>query len=124
MSTKVLALTVDCHDSDRLAEFWCAALDYREIERWTDSHGLEYLTIGDPADADGLRVLFQPVPEGKVVKNRLHLDLGPVERDQREEVERLIGLGASLLDEAPEDPWIVLTDPEGNEFCVLPRQDH
>lgn len=58
------------------------------------------------------------------MKNRLHLDLGPVERDQREEVDRLIGLGASLLDEAPEHPWIVLADPEGNEFCVLPRQDH
>ncbi|WP_113695436.1 VOC family protein [Amycolatopsis albispora] len=123
MSTKVLALTIDCHDAGRLAGFWCAALDYREIERWQDAHGVEYLTIGDPADADGLRVLFQPVPEGKQVKNRLHLDLGPVERDQRAEVDRLIGLGASLLDEAPEHPWIVLADPEGNEFCVLPQQD-
>ncbi|SEC95638.1 hypothetical protein SAMN04489727_5748 [Amycolatopsis tolypomycina] len=63
---------------------------------------------------------WQPLSEDKAVKNRLHLDLAPVEQDQRAEVERLVMLGAKVLDDPADDPWIVLADPEGNEFCVLP----
>ncbi|MGW5743849.1 VOC family protein [Amycolatopsis sp. NPDC003861] len=65
---------------------------------------------------------WQPLSEEKAVKNRLHLDLAPVEGDQRAEVERLVMLGAKVLDDPPDDPWIVLADPEGNEFCVLPAR--
>jgi hypothetical protein len=61
------------------------------------------------------------VPEGKVVKNRVHLDLAPAKEDQKGEVERLLGLGATVIDDRRlKQPggWVVLADPEGNEFCV------
>ena len=64
--------------------------------------------------------MFAAVPEGKTVKNRLHLDLRPVGLSHAVEVERLIGLGARRADIGQgEVPWVVLADPEGNEFCVL-----
>ncbi|MEU1177280.1 VOC family protein [Streptomyces sp. NPDC005820] len=79
----------------------------------------------DPFDADsgtglGRRLLFQRVPEAKTVKNRLHLDLHPGEGRRAEEVERLRALGASVLREVkePSGAWVVMADPEGNEFCV------
>ena len=63
---------------------------------------------------------FAHVPEGKTVKNRLHLDLNPTDREQGEEVRRLLGLGARHADVGQGDEsWVVLADPEGNEFCVL-----
>lgn len=68
----------------------------------------------------GRRLLFQRVPEAKTVKNRLHLDLHPGEGKRESEVERLTGLGANVLREVkePSGAWVVMTDPEGNEFCV------
>jgi hypothetical protein len=63
---------------------------------------------------------FARVPEGKVVKNRLHIDVNPTDREQDEEVRRLLDLGARRVDIGQgEQSWIVLADPEGNEFCVL-----
>ena len=63
-------------------------------------------------------LIFGTVPEGKTIKNRLHLDFRPDDRDA--EVDRLLGLGASRVDVGQSDvPWVVLADPEGNEFCVL-----
>ena len=61
------------------------------------------------------------VAEDKVVKNRLHLDLSPVDRSRGDEVERLLALGATHADvgQTGEESWVVLADPEGNEFCVL-----
>ncbi len=66
-----------------------------------------------------------PVPEGKQVKNRLHIDLAPGPSDGHEaEVERLVSLGASRVDVGQAgSPWAVLADPEGNEFCVLTPRD-
>ncbi|MFF8034988.1 MULTISPECIES: VOC family protein [unclassified Streptomyces] len=79
----------------------------------------------DPHDEDsgtgrGRRLLFQRVPEAKTVKNRLHLDLHPGEGRREEEVARLEGLGARVLRrvEEPSGGWLVMTDPEGNEFCL------
>ncbi|MFI6038707.1 VOC family protein [Streptomyces sp. NPDC051315] len=79
----------------------------------------------DPFDADsgtglGRRLLFQRVPEAKSVKNRLHLDLHPGDGRRETEVERLTALGASVLREVrePSGSWVVMADPEGNEFCV------
>ncbi|MFC4503706.1 MULTISPECIES: VOC family protein [Streptomyces] len=79
----------------------------------------------DPFDADsgtglGRRLLFQRVPESKTVKNRLHLDLHPGAGLRSGEVERLTGLGATALREVdePSGAWVVMADPEGNEFCV------
>ncbi|MFJ3665699.1 VOC family protein [Streptomyces sp. NPDC090106] len=80
---------------------------------------------GDPCDADsgtglGRRVLFQRVPEEKTVKNRLHLDLHPGAGRREDEVARLAALGARVLREVeePSGAWVVMADPEGNEFCV------
>lgn len=115
----MIAVAFDCRHPDALAEFWREALDYRQTERWTDNHGVTYVEVKAP---DRPSLLFQPVPEGKQVKNRLHLDLAPTTIEQQDEVERLVALGATVLDEAEEDPWIVLADPEGNEFSVLPRR--
>ena len=65
-------------------------------------------------------IVFGPVPEPKTVKNRLHIDVNPVDCTRDEEVERLIGLGARRVDVGQgEVSWVVLADPEGNEFCVL-----
>jgi Glyoxalase-like domain len=64
--------------------------------------------------------VFQHVAEGKTVKNRLHIDVNPIDRTQEAEVERLIALGARHVDIGQgEQSWVVLADPEGNEFCVL-----
>jgi len=120
MNSRILAIAVDCHDAEALAAFWCDALGYRITKRWRDAEGLEYLnTEGAPGEP---MVIFQPVPERKTVKNRLHLDLVPAEGDQKGEVHRLLSLGATQLEDKPEFPWVVLADPEGNEFCVLPAR--
>jgi predicted enzyme related to lactoylglutathione lyase len=116
-TARILAVAVDCRKPDLLAEFWEKALGNAKTRTWTDSHGLTYRQV---EFGDGPALLFQPVPEEKTVKNRLHLDLAPVGRDQRAEVERLVMLGAKVLDDPADDPWVVLADPEGNEFCVLP----
>lgn len=75
---------------------------------------------------DGRWLLFLKVPEGKTVKNRMHVCLRPTDRSRDEEVERLVELGATLVDDlrgGEESGWVVLADPEGNEFCVLRRID-
>jgi hypothetical protein len=79
---------------------------------------------GDPAaevSVPGLDLLFLAVPDAKTVKNRAHLDLRPTDRTRDEEVERVLALGAVQVDDrrnADGTGWVVLTDPEGNEFCV------
>ncbi|MFI5557883.1 VOC family protein [Amycolatopsis japonica] len=118
MRSVVLTVTIDCLDAEALSRFWCQVLGYDELRRFTDAKGVEYIEIaGDPEPV----LLFQPVPEAKSVKNRLHLDLAPASGEQADEVRRLVGLGARLLADDPDMPWILLADPEGNEFCVLPR---
>jgi len=78
-----------------------------------------------PVEQRGPGLVFVPVPEGKTVKNRLHIDLAPrAADDQQAEVERLVALGAVKVDVGQRDAsWIVLADPEGNEFCVLSPRD-
>ncbi|SFH07647.1 Uncharacterized conserved protein PhnB, glyoxalase superfamily [Amycolatopsis regifaucium] len=115
----MLAVTVDCREAEALAAFWKEALGYPETKRWKDSHGLTYVEL---RSQDEPSLLFQPVPEEKSGKNRLHLDLAPTELEQREEVARLVSLGAKIVDDPEDDDWVVMTDPEGNEFCVLPRR--
>jgi predicted enzyme related to lactoylglutathione lyase len=112
-------IVVDCADAARVADFWAAALG------WQPQREQDYLWMsasGDPADR-GLILVFVPVPEAKTVKNRVHIDVCPRGCEQSEEVERLLGLGASHVDIGQGDvPWVVLADPEGNEFCVLRRR--
>ena len=121
MVSRMLAVAVDCRDAERCVTFWCAALGTEVEGRWTDAHGVEYVQIG--TGDGGPLLLFQPVPEARSGKNRLHLDLAPATGTQEAEVERLVGLGATRLSDEPEHPWVVLADPEGNEFCVLPPPD-
>jgi catechol 2,3-dioxygenase-like lactoylglutathione lyase family enzyme len=118
--SRVIAVTIDCRDAERCAAFWAAALGERITHRWKDADGVEYVEVGP---ADGPLLVFQPVPEAKSVKNRVHLDLAPASGSQADEVARLVGLGATVLADPPEHPWVVLADPEGNEFCVLPRKE-
>ncbi|MEU8418132.1 VOC family protein [Amycolatopsis japonica] len=119
MRTRMLAVAVDCREAEALAAFWKEALGYPETERWTDGHGVTYVELKSP---DMPSLLFQPVPEGKSGKNRLHLDLAPTELEQREEVARLVSLGARIIEDPESDDWVVMADPEDNEFCVLPRR--
>ncbi|MGI9007464.1 MAG: VOC family protein [Streptosporangiaceae bacterium] len=123
MTSRFSELAIDCADPSRLARFWCSVLDY-EVQDEDD----EVVTIGWPMGPGGTNRLgpvpptltFAHVPEGKIVKNRLHLDLNPADREQDDEVRRLLDLGARPAHVGQGDEsWVVLADPEGNEFCVL-----
>jgi hypothetical protein len=82
--------------------------------------GLPGQAVGTPGEGRP-RLYFVRVPEGKAVKNRVHLDVVPADRTQGEEIARLIGLGARVVtDNRPEFGWVTLADPEGNEFCLEP----
>lgn len=124
MPSRLTEITVDCAEPQRLAEFWCAALGFTVIDSRPD-----LIEIGswEPtvervrAEQMPPTVLFVRVPEGKTSKNRLHLDLSPIDGTTEEEVDRLCGLGAQRVDvgQRGDEGWTVLADPEGNEFCVL-----
>ncbi len=115
MTSLVRHVTIDCTDAYALATFWAQALDSKVSP--DDAPGDEEALVETP----GAALLFIQVPEAKAVKNRVHLDLQPQDRTRDEEVERLLGLGATLLDDRrnPDGTgWATLGDPEGNEFCV------
>lgn len=106
-------IAIDCHEPQALARFWSEALGYTVLDDDDDE-----VLIVPPAPTPGPRFLFLKVPEGKIVKNRIHLDLRS--DDQEAEVERLIAMGAETADIGQgEVSWVVLADPEGNEFCIL-----
>ena len=114
----VRSITVDCADPYRQALFWSKVTGWQEDP--DDPNG-----PGDPegriVSPQGFSLLFIPVPEGKTVKNRVHLDLVPAVRSRDEEVARLLSVGASLVSDhrKPDGTgWVTLADPEGNEFCV------
>lgn len=105
-------VVVDALDPISLGEWWRDALGWVEVGRSDDE-----LEIA-PEEGAHPTVLFGRVPERKSGKNRLHLDFVP--DDQQAEVERLLACGATRADVGQHDvPWVVLADPEGNEFCVL-----
>lgn len=113
MSLAIHSITFDCRNPGELARFWGEALRY-------DVSVADYGAVAAPSDGHGPRLLFLEVPEGKTVKNRVHLDLSPDDSTKEAEVERLIGLGAQKVQdfEEPFGTWTVLLDPEGNELCV------
>ena len=113
MPSQWYTTVVDAADPAALARFWAAVLDYQIVYEAPD----EVVIARDEHTYPGL--IFVPVPEAKTAKNRLHIDLNPDDRDA--EVERIVGLGASRADvgQGVDVTWVVLADPEGNEFCVL-----
>jgi hypothetical protein len=119
MTVSVLALSVDCADAANLAGFWAAALG-RQVEPGASAESARVGT-GDVV-ATGPLMLFHQVPEGKIVKNRLHLDLGT--SAAAAETDRLVGLGASVLnvfEQNGQHRWTTMADPEGNEFDLVTR---
>jgi len=118
MDLRIQCLCIDSDDPARLATFWQEALGWRRTHEQDDEVVLEP-PAGSPEDGIVPDLLFLRVQEGKAGKNRLHLDLRPT--DQAAEVARLEGLGARRVDvgQSDEVSWVVLADPEGNEFCVL-----
>jgi catechol 2,3-dioxygenase-like lactoylglutathione lyase family enzyme len=117
-------VTIDCDDVDRLADFWKAALGFQEIYRSDPGESPREVMISIDPEGKGWTILLYEVHDPRTVKNRLHFDLRP-EGDQAEEVARLEGLGAKRIDIGQgEQNWVVMADPEGNEFCVLrPRSE-
>jgi predicted enzyme related to lactoylglutathione lyase len=118
MAIRVQCLAVDSNDPDKLARFWADVLGWRRTYEDGDEVVLEP-PAGSPEDGVAPDLLFLRVPEPKSVKNRLHLDLRP--DDQEAEVGRVEALGAQRVSVGQGDDvsWVVLADPEGNEFCVL-----
>jgi hypothetical protein len=129
-------ITIDCADADIMSRFWSTALGYVEEPppagylSWEDflrANGIPTPDAGsisaivDPEDV-GPRILFLRVPEPKIVKNRVHLDIrsGQADEDKLAKVDQLVEAGASVIRRVDEHGgwWMVMADPEGNEFCV------
>ena len=118
MAIRVQCLAIDSNDPDKLARFWADVLGWRRTYEDGDEVVLEP-PAGSPEGGVSPDLIFLKVPEPKSVKNRLHLDLRP--DDQAAEVRRIESLGAQRVSVGQGDDvtWVVLADPEGNEFCVL-----
>lgn len=118
MACRISELVVDCHDAEALARFWCEVLDHVVLDRQED--GIE---IGPREGFGGAHptIILSPTEEPKQGKLRLHIDVNATDRDQDAELERLLALGARRVDvgQSGEEPWYVLADPEGHEFCLL-----
>ncbi len=120
MTSRIAHTTVDARDSHAQSRWWARVLDWTEDPDDPNLPEHEACLIMSRDGAE--RLLFIHVPDDKVVKNRLHLDLRPVDGTREEEVARLVALGAEQLGDfrRPDGTgWITLADPEGNEFCVL-----
>jgi len=118
LSIRIQNLTVDAQDPSTIARFWADVLG------WRITHEEPHEVVLEPpagSREDGLvpDILFVRVPETKSIKNRVHLDLRP--DDQKTEVARVEALGAKRVNVGQTDDvsWVVLADPEGNEFCIL-----
>jgi Glyoxalase-like domain len=131
VSIRWYSVVVDCHDVAAQSRWWAEVLDWQVVYEAAGEvvlvppHALDPAREIPPAER-GPGLIFVPVPEGKATKNRLHIDLAPApDTGQHAEVRRLEGLGARRVDVGRPGSvsWIVMTDPEGNEFCVLSTRD-
>ena len=117
MTLRIQCLCIDTADPARLAAFWQSVLGWRQFGEGNEV----VLEPPEGSKEDGVApdLLFLRVPEDKAGKNRLHLDLRP--EDQAAEVARLEALGArrAAVGQGPDESWVVMADPDGNEFCVL-----
>ena len=133
MALRYYTTVIDCHDIAAQARWWAQTLGWRIV--YEDEHEVAviptWLTEDQIADLDtwmqlSQGLVFVPVPEGKQVKNRLHIDLAPhIDQDRDAEIAALIERGATRIDVGQHEDvtWTVLADPEGNEFCVLSSRD-
>jgi catechol 2,3-dioxygenase-like lactoylglutathione lyase family enzyme len=121
MACRITGLVLNCREPERLAAFWAEVLGWEVLGREGDD-----VEIGPPAGAYGPQptIVFGAVPDPTPGRLRLHVDVNPTDRDQAAELERLLALGARPADvgQAGDEPWHVLQDPEGNEFCLLRRR--
>ena len=117
MAVRFYTVVIDSADPRSLAAWWAQVLDWKIVFEEPD----EVVVAKDDDTYPAL--VFVPVPEAKTVKNRLHLDLAPDDRDA--EVSRLEAFGAKRVDigQGTDQTWVVLADPEGNEFCVLSTRE-
>ncbi|MFL6059980.1 MAG: VOC family protein [Marmoricola sp.] len=122
MTCFVSHTSVDCRNAYELSEWWKQLLGYADIEGDPNLPGHEECMI---QDAEGKhQVLFIETPDVKNGKNRMHFDLRPSERTRDEEVAWAVSIGATVVDDlgdkhGPGIGWVVMADPEGNEFCIL-----
>jgi hypothetical protein len=117
MPSQLAVITIDAIRPRVVADFWCAVLGWHVVDEDTD-----VISIA-PHDKTWPSIDVVAVPERKTVKNRLHFDLRADGVSTAEELERLLALGARRRDvgQGPDVSWVVLGDPEGNEFCLLSR---
>ena len=117
MTMRIADITFDAGDARALATFWA------DLMGWHVFHDDDPEVLVAPHfPYDGTGLLFIPVPEGKTAKNRVHLDLSPEGATRDETVDRAVDLGARVLADHRDDKgggWVVMADPEGNEFCVV-----
>ena len=118
MASRTANFCIDAHDPRAQVAWWAQVLDDFEPAGADSDDEAE---LRGPA---GRWLIFLKVPEPKVVKNRMHVCLRPVDRSRDEEIERLLALGARVVNDLRDgdNGWAVLADPEGNEFCVLSRK--
>jgi len=123
MTAYVSHTTIDCRNAFDLSEWWKQVLAYVDVEGDPNLPGHDECMILDPGS--GHRLLFVEAPDEKRAKNRIHLDLCPRSGTRDEELSRLLRLGAVEVDDLrgrygrPGTGWVVLADPESNEFCIL-----
>ena len=117
MTSRIAAIAIDAVQPRVVADFWCNVLGWQVVE---EDDGV--ISIAPP-DGSWPTIDVVPVPEAKTVKNRLHLDLRADGVPTADELERLLALGARPMDvgQGADATWVVLSDPEGNEFCLLSR---
>jgi predicted enzyme related to lactoylglutathione lyase len=122
VTARLDTVTFDCADPGRLADFWARSLGWEVDEADDDDASIRPALRTEDALLQG--IYFQKVPEGKVAKNRVHLDLRP-EDSMAAEVERAVALGATVQGRVDVEGsfWTVMLDPEGNEFCILRGPD-
>ena len=132
MALRWYSTVVDCTDVAALSRWWADVLGWQVVYEADDevvivpAHVAEESIRATPWAEVGPGIVFVPVPEGKTVKNRIHIDLAPHTSDDRAaEIARLVAMGASRVDVGQDEDvtWDVLADPEGNEFCVLSSRD-
>jgi Glyoxalase-like domain len=124
MTSYISHTTIDCQNAYDLSEWWKAVLEY--VDKPDDPNEPEHEECWIQRPDGGHPLLFIEVPEGKSAKNRIHFDLCPSAGTRNEELDRLLGLGATQVDDRRNDNgtgWVVLADPEGNEFCILRSPD-